>query len=102
MTSIKKLGAMTREQAREYYISKVRDGIAKDGKIEVEFPDGVLYVDGIKNRMAFLTWMELNNIKQIWRESDNWHPVTSLFEILEWGEDGTQIIGIQSSTKKGA
>ena len=107
MASIKAKGCMTKEQAREYYIGIIKDGMMHDGVVEVEFPDGILHVDGVKNRMGFLTFEELYEIRQYWRECEGWFPGANLFEILDWeGTSETRIaemyITAAQNVEKGA
>lgn len=49
--------------------------------IQISFPDGVLYI-GLYG-IIFKTNSELWELKQLWRESDIWHPTNSLIEVNE-------------------
>ena len=47
---------------------------------EIALKSGVINIS--KKGIRFRTWEQLNEIKQAWRNSKNWHPVESLFEII--------------------
>ena len=47
---------------------------------EITLKSGVINIS--KKGIRFRTWEQLNEIKQAWRKSRNWHPVESLFEII--------------------
>lgn len=46
----------------------------------INLKSGAFYIG--KNGIMFRTWKQLNALKQIWRESPNWHPTESLFDII--------------------
>lgn len=47
---------------------------------EIETKTGIINISlrGIR----FATFEKLNEVKQAWRDSPNWHPVKNLFEIM--------------------
>lgn len=47
--------------------------------IQIKVKEGILYI-GLYG-IIFKTFPELWSIKQVWRESDLWHPTNSLIEV---------------------
>lgn len=77
-------------EAIEYFLGMTKQEFLKHDGEEYELEDGVIHldydrVDGAKIA-RFFTFEELNIIKQAWREQENWHPVDSLLQVIDFSK----------------